>query len=64
MSASEELSRTKSSTQAPILTEAARLATILILFLVLHVVAGTILQRADAADGAFSEPEATSQYYD
>jgi hypothetical protein len=64
MSASEEPWRGRSSAQAPALTETALLAVILILFVFLHVLAGTILQRAGTSEAVSSEPNMTLQYYD
>jgi len=39
-------------------------AAILILFLLLHVIAGAVLQHAGAADGELSERGVTLQLYD
>lgn len=63
MSTSEAPWHGRSSTHAPLLTENALLAAILVLFMVLHVLAGTILLRAGASDAPSSEM-ASLQYYD
>jgi len=64
MRVNEGLCTRKSSVQVPELTETMLLVTILAGFLLLHVLAGAILQRAGMGDGAPSEPDARSQLYD
>jgi len=64
MSANEDVVRRKSSAQVPLLTEQALLATILILFLLLHVMAGAMMQRAGATDRAPSTHDIAAQLYD
>jgi len=60
----EAPSRRKSSVQLPARTEEMLVAAILILFLLLHVIAGAVLQHAGAADGELSERGVTLQLYD
>jgi hypothetical protein len=50
MSTNEGLVRRKSALQVPPLTEKVLLATIVVLFLLLHALAGVILQRAGPLD--------------
>ena len=64
MRANKELSTRKSSLQVPEPTEMMLLTIILAAFLLLHVLAGTIVQRVGTGDGASSEPDVRSQLYD
>jgi flagellar basal body-associated protein FliL len=64
MSSNESLARRRSSVQVPALTEKMLIAIILLLFVLLHGLAGAILQHGQAADGARPEPAATLQLYD
>jgi hypothetical protein len=57
MSTNEGLVRGKSSVQVRPLTETLLLATILVLFLLLHALAGAMLQAADTVDHASAEPD-------
>jgi len=64
MRANKELSTRKSSLQAPEPSEMMLLAIILAAFLLLHVLAATIVQRAGTGDDASSEPDVRSHLYD
>jgi hypothetical protein len=54
MSTNEGLVRRRSSVQVPHLTEPVLLTTILLLFLLLHVLAGAMLMRSDTGHRAMS----------
>ena len=64
MSSNEGLVRRRSSVQLPAVTEKLLITIILLLFVLLHALAGAILQRAVVSDGAGAEPPATLQLYD
>lgn len=64
MPANEALSTRRWSVRVPQLTETTLLAIILAAFLLLHILAGTIVQRAGTGDDAPSKPDVWSRYYD
>lgn len=64
MPANEALSQRKLSMQLLAPTEKALIAAILIVFLLLHILAGAVLRRADAGDGVTLEQDFGFQLYD
>jgi hypothetical protein len=58
MPTNEATVRRKSSVHVPVLTEKVLVTTILVLFLLLHGLAGAIMQRAGGADRAPPERDA------
>jgi hypothetical protein len=65
MPVNEKFPRVEPTTQLPVLTENALIATIIIAFLILHLLAGAILlQHASATNAVISPEDATSVLYD
>jgi hypothetical protein len=64
MRANENVPARRPSVRVPGLTETMLLVMILAAFLLLHILAGMIVQRAGTGDDAPSQPDVRSQLYD